>query len=56
MKLYLNSEGNKINSKESNNYLKNGSNLQFFISFKPRGAVDGEIKEKLMGNYKLYCK
>jgi hypothetical protein len=53
--IYVNKDGNKVNSDESNRYWKNDPKQEFFTSFKSKDDVDKEIKEKLMGKYKTYC-
>lgn len=53
--IYLDKEGNKVNSHESNKVWKNDPSKPFFTSLKPKDKVDKEIMEKLMGKYKTFC-
>lgn len=53
--IYVNGNGEKVNSTESNTYWKNDPKQEFFTSFKSKEEVDKEIREKLMGRYKSYC-
>jgi len=53
--IYVNKEGNKVNSKESDEVIKNDPKQQFFSSLKSKEDVDNEIREKLMGKYKTFC-
>lgn len=53
--IYVNGQGKKVNTHESDRYWKNDPKQEFFTSFKSKEAVDKEIREKLMGRYKSYC-
>lgn len=53
--IYCNSEGEKVNDRESKKYWKNDPTKEFFTSFKSKEAVDDEIRAKLMKMYKHYC-
>jgi hypothetical protein len=53
--IYVDSEGNKINSRESSNTWKNDPSQTYFTSFKSKDSVDDEVRAKLMGKYKSYC-
>lgn len=53
--IYLDRNGNKVNSRESEKTWKNDPKQEFFTSFKSKEDVDKEIRAKLMGKYKTYC-
>lgn len=53
--VYLDKDGNKVNSKESNRTWKNDPKQEYFTSFKSKDDVNSEIYNKLMGKYKIYC-
>lgn len=53
--IYVDSQGNKVNKRESNVFWKNDPSKEYFTSFKSKNDVDKEIREKLMGKYKSYC-
>lgn len=53
--VYLDKDGNKVNSKESNQTWKNDPKQEYFTSFKSKDDVNSEIYNKLMGKYKTYC-
>ena len=53
--VWLDKDGNKINARESEKYWKNDPKQPYFTSFKPKEAVECEIREKLMGKYKTFC-
>ena len=53
--VYLNRNGEKVNSRESEKHWKNDPKQEYFTSFKSKEGVDKEIRAKLMGKYKTYC-
>lgn len=53
--IWVDRNGNKVNSRESNKYWKNDPKQEYFTSFKSKDAVDSELYAKLMGKYKTYC-
>lgn len=53
--IWVDKNGNKVNSRESKKYWKNDPKQQYFTSFKSKEGVDKEISAKLMGKYKSYC-
>lgn len=53
--IYVDENGNKVNSRQSNEYWKNNPQKPFFTSLKSKEKVDQEIIEKLKGKYKTLC-
>ena len=53
--IYLDKNGNKVNTSESDKVWKNDPKQPYFTSIKSKEKVDQEIFEKLMGQYKTYC-
>lgn len=53
--ILVDQNGNKVNTKESNKVWKNDPTQTYFTSLKSKEAVDQEIREKLMRQYKSYC-
>lgn len=53
--IWVDKNGNKKNTRESDKHWKNDPKQEFFTSFKNKDEVDKEIREKLMGKYKSYC-
>ena len=53
--IYLDRDGMKVNSSESDKVFKNDPNQEYFTSLKDKPEVDSEINGKLMGKYKTYC-
>ena len=54
--IYVDCNGNKANKTESNKVFKNDPKQLYFTSIKDKKSVDSEIRQKIMGKYKSYCK
>ncbi len=53
--IWVDKEGNKVNSRKSDKYWKNDPSQAFFIVFKDKDSVNKEVTEKLKGMYKTCC-
>lgn len=53
--IYVDRNGNKYNSTESNKVWKNDPTQEYFTSFKSKDDVADEENAKLMHQYKIYC-
>lgn len=54
--IYVDSDGNKVNDRESDKYWKNDPSKKFFTSLKSKEDVDDEIFTKLWTKYKWACR
>jgi hypothetical protein len=54
--IYVDSTGEKTNSKESNTVWKNDPKQEYFTSLKSKDDVDSEIMVKMKAKYKSYCR
>lgn len=54
--IYVNRNGEKVNSTESGQVWKNDPKQAFFTSLKDKKAVNNEIIDKIRTKYKAYCR
>lgn len=53
--IWVDKDGNKVNTRESDNFFKNDAKQEYFTSLKDKDAVNDEVFIKMRAKYKSYC-